>query len=551
MHNLLACVSLILVPTIASASLSRHLFRKPILPPKPAVVKSPLEQKLADFLAADDVRGFRKWLKQDNINVNTVVGEHDAALLHLVVRDGKVLFVHHLLKAGADIEIADSFGITPLDDAYYFGRPAVIARLHAAGAIPLATAEAEEMQPAEILQTRRYMYDHLLNKVAPRFAPKLNYLTVCGDWLTRCLGGGMFSSPERMERLKRNIRGQTLLQEAVTQVKMGIVKWLLRGKQYKRILYEEDNDGWQVVHHAAFYGNTQALAMLWEKGANINATVYASNHTPLTLAALMGKTETVQWLLAHGANTAAIDHLGFDALQLATIGMHLDTVQVLLELGLPKDTVKAARALAQQRHAHRQNYTELLALFDAAPPYVAVPVDEEGNTELHQAVAELDLARIEEIATHNKALLHLTNNYDLTVAHYAANFGYTDVIETLYRAGVDFTVVSPGGYTPALLAAEKGKSGALLFFIEIDANISATTTAGENILHLAVTSENDNLVYLLVHKGINLRLRTDAGESALDIAKRLGNRKMIDILDRIVIGYDTDSGELYLGPADK
>ena len=356
------------MPTVAAASLGRYLFHKSLSStqhkPKLAVVKSPLEYRLNTFLAADDVHGFRQWLEQENIDVNLVVGENNTSLLHLMVRSGKVQFVHHLLEAGADTEFADDYGITPLDEANYFDQPAIIARLLAAGAIPLATAEAEDMLPADVLRKRRNLYDHLTNAIAARYAPQVNYMTVCDDWLTRCLrGGGVFTAPEH-ERLKRNTRGRTQLQEAVVQEKEGIVKWLLRGRKHKRILYEKDGDGWQAVHHAAFHGNIQALEMLWDKGANINTAVYAFKHTPLTLAALRGKTETVQWLGEKGANPAALDHLGFDALQLATIGMHLNTVRVLLNLGLPADTVKAARALAQRRHKARKNYTELLALFD-------------------------------------------------------------------------------------------------------------------------------------------------------------------------------------------
>ncbi len=545
MRNLLFCALLVLVPTTVSA-----LFVMP--PALSTVANSHIEHKLNAFLAADNARGFTEWLKKENIDVNTVVGEHSTSLLHLTTRSGKVLFVHQLLEAGAEVEIADSLGRTPLDAAEFWDHPAVIARLLAASAMPVDIAEAEGLGDAEALRVRRLVYDHLMPQVHPKLTPRVNYLTVCSNWLLRCLvSRPLFTPREQFERLHRNVRGRTLLQEAVAQGKAAIVKLLLSGRNYRRILYEEDERGWQAVHHAAFYGRKAELEMFLAKGADINAVVYSSSHTPLTLAALMGSATTVQRLLEMGANPARRDHLGMDALQLAVLGMHIETVEVLLQLGLSEGTIEAAHKLAVERNSTRSGYAKLLELLDNAPRRAPAVLNEQGFTELQQAVWDLDMPRVKAILLRDRSLLHEPERDGWTVAHHAAYLGYTDLMELLYSAGADFKAVGPGGFTPALLAAEEGNFAALAFLIKIDADISETTDASQNLLHLAVEGGHAYLVNWLVRKGANLRLRTNAGESALDIAKRLANRKLIDFLDRTEIGFYKDTGEFYIGPADQ
>lgn len=552
MKSFLLCSLLVLVPTAALASLTKHLpiFSKP--PTSVTAAISPIESKLNAFLDADDVDSFTQWLKQENVDANTAAGKYNASLLHLTASSGKVLFVDRLLKAGAEVEITDQHGLTPLDAAEFWERPAVVVRLREAGAVPVDLAEAEGLGDAETLHTRRSVHNYLMREVLPKFTPRVNYLTVCGDWLLGCLSGrSLFTTREQVERSKRKFRGRTLLQEAVAQEKGEIVELLLMGRKYRRILFEEDEHGWLAIHFAAFYDNTTALEMLRAKGADINAVVYSSQHTPLTLAALMGHTASVQHLLAMGANPAARHHLGMDALQLAVLGMHSETVKVLLEYGLPEETIAAARKLAIEKNLTRQGYVELLKLLDDAVPRVPVRLNKQGITALQQAVWDEDTLRLKEILARDKSLLHETDSVGWTVAHDAAFIGHADMMELLYSAGADFKAVAPRGDTPALLAAERGNLAALDFLIKIDAVISATTPAGENILHLAVEGEHIRLVRYLVHRGVNLRLRTNAGESALDIAKRIGNQKMIDLLDRIEIGFYAESGRFYIGPADE
>ena len=152
MRSFLLCMLLVSIPTTVAASLSsRNLaaLRKPLKLsniPNPSIDYSSVEhsydyssvehsyiEHLNAFLEADDVHGFSQWLQENNIDVNTTVGKDGGSLLYWAARSGKVLFVHRLLEMGAEIEVTNHHGSTPLDVADWEDHPAVIARLRAAG----------------------------------------------------------------------------------------------------------------------------------------------------------------------------------------------------------------------------------------------------------------------------------------------------------------------------------------------------------------------------------------------------------------------------------
>ena len=546
MQKLILYALLVLIPTSALGWIGTTYKRTT------AATISPLESKLRGFLDANNLQGFVRWLAQDDVDINAVVGKHKDSLLHLTARSGKVLFVDRLLKAGAEVDIGNIFSITPRDDAEFWGRYAVIVRLQEAGAMSVAQA-MKEGEADEKLRIRCRVHGHLMHNVLPQFKHRINFLTVCGDWFARHVAqASLFMTQDKRELLVRPFPGgRTRLQEAVAQGKLNIAKQLLFVGKYQGMLSERDDHGWQAVHYAAFHGNSEALALLHEKGADINAVVSASQHTPLTLAALLGHTEVVQQLLEIGANPAQHNHLGMDALQLAVLGMYTETVQVLLQHGLPTHAIEAARQLATEINSTRQDYEELLTLLDEAPIRASAALNGQGLTALQQAVRVGDVSQVEAVLAQDPASVHDPDSEGWTVAHYAASLGDTTLMKWFYHAGADFKAVGPNGFTPALLAAQQGHVAAVSFLLKIDADVGVTTPEGENLLHLAVLGGHVHLVRWLVYKGVNLRLRTKAGESALDIAKRLGNKKIINSLDHIEIGFYEKSGEFYLGPADQ
>jgi ankyrin repeat protein len=166
---------------------------------------------------------------------------------------------------------------------------------------------------------------------------------------------------------KRKKNGFTLLQQAVRNGQMNIVKLLLDhgADVHKRV---KNKYGSTPLMLAAFYGYNDIVDLLIEKGANVNATAGEGkvirsaltmaawrNHketlkllvkhgakvnifaegkllsNPLNGSVYMGRIEMVKLLLSFGADINHIDNSGKTALFYAVINQHKDLVKLLLD----------------------------------------------------------------------------------------------------------------------------------------------------------------------------------------------------------------------------
>jgi ankyrin repeat protein len=277
-------------------------------------------------LQSGDIANFEGLLRA-NPRLTSERGTNGNTLLNLAVSlagrpgwNGGTSPIRALLAAGSDVNEDNDRGWTPLHAAAYANKPEIAALLiekgadldaeaHGAGGTPLIVA---------LFWGHREVADLLgLHSVAPG-----NLRTAAGlgipELVDACFKPGGTLTPEA-----RAARG-------FYRPHSGFPDW------------QPSTDPQEVLDEALVWAcksnRLLVLEQLWRAGAHLNADPYRG--TPLIWAAACNRTETVAWLLDHGANIdqkatfgGAAHGQGITALHMAAQNGHLQVVKLLVERG--------------------------------------------------------------------------------------------------------------------------------------------------------------------------------------------------------------------------
>jgi len=282
---------------------------------------------------------------------------------------------------------------------------------------------------------------------------------------------------------EHNHNGHSIFLSAANGGRVAIVEWLL---DQGFSLTETNNNGDTALLLAAYGGHRHLVERLLELGASLDDK-NACGFTPLLSAANGGQLDMARWLLQHGSSLDEADFDGYTSLILAACGGNIELVKFFLDYG----------ATITEKNANGDTALLLAAYC--------------GNRDLVDWLLR------------NGSSLHEKNFTGMGALISAANGGDVDVVELLLQriteqgpdCGDGLEATDEGGYTPLLLAAQRGHLDVVKTLAKYGANLHAVTTVhGNNAIMLANDAPEVQRYLVRIWLWRPLQIAADIGDHA-------------------------------------
>jgi ankyrin repeat protein len=437
------------------------------------------DRRLIDAAKQGNKASIRALLKE-KVPVNTVASDGTTAL-HWAVRSDDLETAKLLLQAGANVRVADRYGIAPLKLAAENGSAAMIEILLKAGADPNTTLPSGETTLMTAAHTGKPdAISMLLTHGAKPNERESRFGETAMMWAAAENNGAAI-------RVLADGGGDLNAKSNLTEFPE--FKFLTSGM----VITALPKGGWTPLMYAARQGSMDSARTLIEAGANPNLT--DPDGTTATIIAIINAHFDLAAMLAEkGVDLNVADSSGMTALY-AAVDMH--TLAPMLSRPAPKVTDKLdAAALVPVLLKHGANPNLRLK-----KPIIGRHHDSgdasmgEGTTPLMRAAKSADFTVI-------RSLLEGGANPALTQKDYS---NMTMILMNGRGAGNESAILET-----IKLCVEHG-----LDFDAFNAN-------GQTLLHIAVQRGNNSIVRYLAENGAKLDMKNKQGRTPLDLALGVG-----------------------------
>ena len=215
----------------------------------------------------------------------------------------------------------------------------------------------------------------------------------------------------------------------------------------------EETRSWSCLHFAAVSGNTIRMKKMLEKGADLEAKSIEGK-TPIYEAAKRGQTAAVELLANSGAEiNARSDHPGFTPLHVAAEYNHHETVGYLLNQGVDIDIENKWQQTPLSQASWRFADTNLIALLIEKGANINTQ-DNFGFSPLHRAAGKQRLEIMSFLISKN-ADINIETDKGTTPLMFAARKGNSKSVELLLESGAHIEK-RPGRRSALRLAKKEG-----------------------------------------------------------------------------------------------
>ena len=439
------------------------------------------------FRYLDSEATFRN-IKHLNPDKATILKAHFSEVLLVCTKKEQVEAVNVLLKLGANPNIRNNSGETPLHLAMSKHNKELVTLLLSHGADPnLADnngftplcCNTSSHEITDLLATKGANVDHQTNQngyYALHFAAKNGQV----ETLRVLLKHG--ANPNI-----RNNSGETPLHLAMSKHNKELVTLLLSHGADPNLA---DNNGFTPL--CCNTSSHEITDLLATKGANVDHQTNQNGYYALHFAAKNGQVETLRVLLKHGANPNIRNNSGETPLHLAMSKHNKELVTLLLSHG------------ADPNLADNNGFTPLCC-----------------NTSSHEIT---DL-----LATKGANVDHQTNQNGYYALHFAAKNGQVETLRVLLKHGANPNIRNNSGETPLHLAMSKHNKELVTLLLSHGADPNLANNNG--FTPLCWNTGSHEITDLLATKGANVDHQTNQnGYYALHFAAKNGQVETLRVL---------------------
>ena len=404
-----------------------------------------------------------------------------------------------LIDAGADIEIKDENGRSPLLRASISGKFAVVEMLAEAG----AGVRVKDKQGDTCLALASY-FGH---------TETVRYLVGLKDVdVNRVVDSG-----------------STALHWASRQNHPEVVQLLIDAGAD---IAAKDGKGRSPLHKPSMSGHLDVLKTLVKAGADVSVTDN-EGVTCLMLASYMGHTETVRYLVGlKEVDLKDVDSTGCSALRHAVVRNHPDVVEVLVDAGADIET-RGSYGRSPLLAASQCGNLRVVKVLVKAGVDVCV-TDNEGNTCLTLAAASGHTETVRALLCMPEVDVNHSNNRGNTSLHHATLKKHSAVMQLLIDAGADVQAQNRRGRAPLHLASEVGELDIVQMLVGAGVDVCVVDDKGDTCLIVAsFYGHTETVRYLVGLRKVDVNHRNDSGLTALQHASHKQHADVVQILSLI------------------
>ncbi|XP_071957076.1 transient receptor potential cation channel subfamily A member 1-like isoform X2 [Antedon mediterranea] len=273
-----------------------------------------------------------------------------------------------------------------------------------------------------------------------------------------------------------------------------------------------------ALHRACQFNRSQVVEYLIQKKAKIERKD-KDNFTPLLIAACYGHATTIEILLKHRAKITATDKLEKSAFYLAAEEEHFEALQALLKHPKAKNLLEESDRYdnGPLHIAAKNGYLPIVKLLIESGADIDAKNEEE-QTPAHLAALNGRFRTIKELVSHDPTVVDDEDEYSNTPLHLGSQEGHFKVVQVLIGAGAEITARNQNQWTPLDCAANNGWTKTAEVLLEADCSVDPIDKAKTTPLHLACKNGHLEMVKLLLEWKASVSCKDIENKNCLDLA---------------------------------